>query len=243
MGQVSDATWYRLSGSGHANEISCSQSGAFVGSVPLLARDTGLGSGNWKPRSIAELNTALTVAYGLPVDLAQKANGFAVVARSLNTGNLALAQIAMLHLHLPALPTLAKGEEQREQTVALAALLHRTGILKFNSDLRETLCDLAKRDVSSEPRIPRGQHGAGRWTTSANSSEGSPIVPTQAIPFEPLIPFDLRPLVRPTIRPLPPTLDNPPIELPNGVTRDGIPQKTGPNVRTNGRKRLSSAGV
>jgi hypothetical protein len=161
-----------------------------------------------------------------------KAGGIAVAARALDDGNIALAQIATVHLQLPPIPAFAKGGGRTDETIALAALLHRSGILKITPELREALGAAAKRDVSDEPRIPQGQSGAGQWTTGAPSAGASPVTPAQAtIPFEGPIPIPLRPLIRPRplLPPAPPALDNPPIDLPDGATRDGIPQNPFPH--------------
>jgi hypothetical protein len=56
------------------------------------------------------------------------------VAGALNEGNLAKAQIAALHLHLPDLPPLAKGEGTGVEIATLAIQLRRTGILKGTFD-------------------------------------------------------------------------------------------------------------
>jgi hypothetical protein len=70
----------------------------------------------------------------LPVDTAGKCGGLNVAARALSTGNIALAQIAALHLQLPDLPTLEKGAGSPEAMARLAASLYWSGLLKADWD-------------------------------------------------------------------------------------------------------------
>ena len=114
--------------------MSCDERGAFVGKVPLLVRAANdVGREKWKPRSAVELNPALSKAYRLPINVSSKADGLAAVARAMNAGHLVLAQIATLHLEFPDLPPLTKSSSTRETTIALAALLHRVGILDIEA--------------------------------------------------------------------------------------------------------------
>ena len=164
--------------------------------------------------------------YGLPVDAAAKMGGLSAVAGALNAGNLALARIAMVHLQLPDPPPLEKGLQSREEIVALAALLHRSGILNVTKD--GVGGGVLKRDVSDEPRIPRGQRGGGEWTTDgASEATTSPIIPVQELvirpaPFDEPFPYSLRP-------PLPfPGRPPVPLDVP-GLGREGIPANPYPD--------------
>ena len=66
-----------------------------------------------------------------------------------------------------------------------------------------------KRDVSTEPRIPKGQHGGGQWTT-----DGGTVIPAQiTIPFPGSGTF-IAPRPIPILPPIPLTPINP--TLPNG---------------------------
>ncbi|MGD0763223.1 MAG: hypothetical protein ABR929_08530 [Roseiarcus sp.] len=74
--------------------------------------------------------------YGLAVDVSGKAEGMAVVARALNKGDIALAQIAALLLRFPDPPEFAKQALEGSALVSLASELISSGLLKgdWNSD-------------------------------------------------------------------------------------------------------------
>ncbi len=216
MRGVSRAIWFKLAEAKDRFGLSCDESGLFLAGIPLVAR-TRSGAA-WTPRPLAELNVALSAAYGLPIDLAAKAAGLAAVARALTTKNLPLAQSAALNLRLPDPPRIEKSARTRQESLALAAFLHQCGILDLAA-ARPLFETTAKRDVSNEPRIPRGQPGGGQWTTDGATSQtaDSLLQPTQEV-----IPFPLGPMIRPIpgIRPLPPGIDLP---VPLPVPREGIP--------------------
>src|SRR5260370_38981153 len=205
MKGLSNATWFRLAAAHDASGVRCDETGTFVGTKPLILHvPDGHGSETWQPCSVTELNEVLSDAYDLP-----------------------RAQVAALHLHLPDLPRLANGshpQEDEEDKVKLACLLHQSGVLDTAAYVGRD-SRLERRDVSNQPRIPAGQPGGGRWTTDGgDQSPQSPIVPTQAIPL-PWGPF-IRPLpgVRPVppgaIRPLPPDI-LPTLDIPGAQPRDG----------------------
>jgi hypothetical protein len=207
MRDLSGATWYRLGELGDPHELSCDRHGAFVGKIPLLERVQGQsGREVWQIRSIPQLNLALSAGYGLAVDFTGKLGGIATIAKALNAGNIALAQIATVQLRLPDLPRLAKDDALgRLEKVTLAVLLSQSGVLEIaNQNGRLAGSSVAKRDVSNEPRIPRGQPGAGQWTSGGSTSDRmAPIVPVQEVIIEPLVP-GMRPILRPPmIRPAP----------------------------------------
>lgn len=76
------------------------------------------------------INAELSAAYGLPIDVTAKLGGPAAVARALDRGKVALAQIAALQLHFPDVPPLGKAGRSEVETAALAALLHWGGALE-----------------------------------------------------------------------------------------------------------------
>lgn len=125
---------FTLAEEGISEGIRCSSHGAVVGGVPLLRRISGPGGATrWLPRDTAELDAELSERYALPVDFAAKADGLATIAQALNDGNVALAQIATLHLRLPD-PPMAKSFTSLEAAIALATELYRAGILKGDWD-------------------------------------------------------------------------------------------------------------
>lgn len=148
MKEAFGGIWFRLGRAGDQQGIFCGEQGAFAGVVPLLSEVEGtLGRFRWAPRPVSALNGGLSAVYGLPVDMTAKMRGLAAVAGALTAGNVALARIATLHLQLPDPPPLEKGTRSHEEIVALAAFLHRSGILKI-----ESRDGAWKRDVSNEPR-------------------------------------------------------------------------------------------
>jgi len=166
MMDLRGATWFRLSQAHVAYGLACDENGAFLGPIPLVAltRD-GLGEDIWRARPIPELNLELGAHYGLPIDITTKAKGLATVAGALNEGNLAKAQIAALHLHLPDLPPLAKGERTGVETATLAIQLRRTGILKGTFD--------PAKHPKWPAHAPDSQGGQFRPRDSDDSTEGT----------------------------------------------------------------------
>ncbi len=113
--------------------VVCGESGLAVGGVALLERAPSRTQAGWSVRSLAELDAALSARYQLAVDVSSKVRGMAVVARALDKGNIALAQIAALLLQFPDPPDLAK---LNSGGAALASELICSGLVKgdWNSD-------------------------------------------------------------------------------------------------------------
>ncbi len=115
--------------------VDCGRDGLSVGSVPLLRRQRGCGGREvWSVRPASELDGELTARYGLPIDVAAKAGGFATVARALDRGDLALAGIAAVLLQFPDPPPLEKGAPASNDWGRLAAELAESGLLKDDWD-------------------------------------------------------------------------------------------------------------
>lgn len=119
---------FRLS-SRKGQGIFCDADGAFVGSVALLER-----SGcSWSVREADEVSEELGKAYGLPVDASSKCGAFAAIARALNAGDIARAQIVTLFLELPDPPPLARTSFSQVENGNLAFMLDQAGVLKINN--------------------------------------------------------------------------------------------------------------
>jgi hypothetical protein len=110
--------------------VSCDAQGIFVGGVPLLQAPSE-GNRYWRVRPVAELNKELTARYRLPIDLASKVGGLALIAAALNRGDLAMAAIAAVQMQFPEPPPLEQGSEKPQETVRRAQELVRSGLLKF----------------------------------------------------------------------------------------------------------------
>ncbi len=112
--------------------VSCGVNGVFVGDAPLLRAAGRAGAGakrQWSVRPISELNEDLSAQYGLPVDVAAKANALALIAAAFNRGDLAMAAIATVQMQFPD-PPLTKGRETEVDLARSALELHRSRLLK-----------------------------------------------------------------------------------------------------------------
>lgn len=96
----------------------CDEGGLRLGDVALLARDA---RGVWATRDEHDVGRDLSRVYGFPVDVRAKMAGFGAVARALQNGDIAKAQITALLLRLPEpLPlsnaAFEKSRERRPST-------------------------------------------------------------------------------------------------------------------------------
>lgn len=173
---------FRLSGD---RGIKCDARGAYVGSVPLLARcRCSANVETWKPRSLEELNKDLSNLYGIPIDFARKIFGVTSISTALNENNIALAQIITLHLRLPEPPTTKSDLE----FLLVMQAAHVSGMLKRGWD------------PTKHPRWPSGsaEGRGGRFAPSGTAEQQShagneaatPVVPAQiAIPWD--VPWEM----------------------------------------------------
>jgi hypothetical protein len=115
---------FRLSPS----QVFCDGAGARVGGVALLEREVE--NAGWRVRPIGDLNRELASAYGLPLDVSSKAAGLAVVAKALDCGDAAKAQIAMLLMRFPDPLTSDKGVRCSDDLFKLAGELAESGLIK-----------------------------------------------------------------------------------------------------------------
>lgn len=128
--------------------VRCDEGGFSVGGVPLfLQASLSNGDRAWRPLSAAEINEALGGVYGLPVDVAGKVVGLAGVARALDCGDVARAQILALHLRFPDPPDLSKAADNPRLVSELAGQLNASGLLK------------ADWDPAKHPHWPAGSPG------------------------------------------------------------------------------------
>jgi hypothetical protein len=94
----------------HSEGQQCDEAGLTFCGVPLLQRTKPLGGQVvWSPKPPDEIEPAMSARFGAPVALARTRAQLDFVARCLTTGDVALAQIATLHLRLPDPPPLAKA--------------------------------------------------------------------------------------------------------------------------------------
>lgn len=145
---------FRLSQAGRS--ISCDMNGAFIGSIPLLKRVCTAGKDPWEARNTRELSAELSTHFDLPIDFSSKAAGLNAIARSLNEGRVAHAQLVTLHLQFPEPPPLAKSAAP-QAWIAFIHGLHSAGLLHR----------------AWNPNQPR-------WPAGAPNSQGGEFAPRNA---------------------------------------------------------------
>jgi hypothetical protein len=161
---------FSLSAERASNAVSCGATGVFVGDVPLLQAAGGAGANRqWSVRPISELNEELSAQYGLPVDVAAKANALGLIAAAFNRGDLAMAAIATVQMQFPD-PPLTKDRETENEVARRALELHRSRLLKF--------WDPAKHPRTGTPPNPG-------WFAPEDRAETPPVIPAASSRFWP----------------------------------------------------------
>lgn len=119
--------WQRKSGAMMLG-LSCDEEGIFLaGEYAVVTPITdATGRRLFRARSIAEINVALSAAYGRAVDFSDRMAGLRLAARYLTAGDWALAKIAAVHLRVPDLPDAA----------AVSRLRKAEELLRFNPNHR-----------------------------------------------------------------------------------------------------------
>ena len=173
---------FRLSPKGSGRGISCDESGAFIGAIPLLEKSVVHGKDRWRPRNSDELSKQLGSHFGLPVDISPKAGRLKAIANALSDGDLARAQIATVLLGIPDPPALSKSTHAPDAMIKFICDLHwsgllalvgdrasmelRSGVTPASSTLHRTEGTLTKAGYN--PNEPRGYHA--RWTHGSGSA-------------------------------------------------------------------------
>jgi hypothetical protein len=207
--------WFRLTAHG-GSAVACSKEGLFVGDVPLLIKSGECGEPpDWLPRPLYELNNELTERFGVSTEFASKMTGLLAVAKALNQGDIARAQVTTLHMRIPEIPSLEKFEGRPTNFLETAARLHASGLLGKDWD------------ADKHPRWPAGTSdgvggqfspaGGGSQGTSSEISGGSLTQAQITIPFD----FDL-PEIPVWRLPFPPPTEfvPPPVAIPDVNPRD-----------------------
>jgi hypothetical protein len=191
--------------------LSCDEQGILLaGELALTRRSADTrGRASYVPRHFSEINFALSQAYGLQIDVSDRAELLHLAAEAMTSGDWTPATLATVHLKLPDLPDQAAIDRLQKAVRAL------------NDTAADCSCEprpvIQRRDVSEEPRISAGSSDGGRWTTDASTAGSasrrppSPLLrPVQAIPlpFPGAIPFPLAPRLLPPI-PLTPIIPFP----------------------------------
>jgi len=116
--------------------VSCDADGAYIGAIPILDRLHKNGKDEWHPRDCSELSEQMGAYYGLPIDMSSKTSGLKTVAKALNDGDVARAQVATVLLGIPDPLPLSKDACSRDQMLKLIRDLHWSGMLKWDPDER-----------------------------------------------------------------------------------------------------------
>src|SRR5262249_24034540 len=214
--------------------LSCDEQGVFFcGGTPLVmrARDAARKT-IYRERHVAEINFALSAAFDAQVDFGGRMGLLKRIAGHLTDGNLSAARMAALHLHMPELHDVA-GQTRLNRAEALLAA-HLRPIASPPVSRSRCSCPgrdaerarTHKRDVSKEPRIPRGEAGGGQWTSGGGidrdgktPGSNSLLVPAQMAPVMPWA----RPAPLPWTLPPPPTEISPFLDLPGDTLDPGKP--------------------
>ncbi|MGD0190859.1 MAG: hypothetical protein ABSD74_08970 [Rhizomicrobium sp.] len=202
---LSPNRWLRLSPKPNAAGIFCDQEGLFVGGVPLVERICHAGGvDQWQSRLTSELDHDLSKLFGLPVDCRQKIAGIDAVARALNRGDVAMAQIAALNLQIPDPQSLVKMSRSPREIAQLASRLRASGMLK------------AEWDADEHPRWPAGSADSigGQFAPAGSGTDsgvsGGSLIPVQLAPPIPVPPLEIP---FPRFGPLPSEIF-PPVPIP-----------------------------
>lgn len=162
---------FRLSPPGDARGVCCDANGAYVDSIPLLKRVNN--GAPWEARDCEELSADFSSRFGLPIDVTAKAAGLAAIARALNAGEVARAQLIALFLRFPSPPPLAKSVS-RSELIEFIRALYWSGLIK------------ADWDPTKHPRWPAGapESQGGRFTRPGTSAAEPGIGHNQGPPLE-----------------------------------------------------------
>jgi hypothetical protein len=160
--------------------LSCDEEGVLLGGgMPLVFREQdAAGKATYRERHVAEINFALSAAYGDQVDFGSRMELLRKIAEHLTVGNLAAARIAALHLRVPELPDAAAVNRLDKAERLLAGYLSPSSrtILEDSGDCPCARTQSArarghKRDVSNEPRSGGWRPVDNRWRCKTRHSD------------------------------------------------------------------------
>jgi hypothetical protein len=113
----------------------------------------------WAPRDSGDVSAELSKRFGLPIDVSSKASGIATIAKALNEGSVAQAQLAALFLRFPEPPSLAKNAASRSEWIAFIRRLAEDDLIKARWNVR--------------------------WPAASPDSQGGRFAPGNSTPGEP----------------------------------------------------------
>jgi hypothetical protein len=162
---------FRLSPSGTGRGVSCDANGAFVDSVPLLKRMRAYGREVWAPRHCGELSADLGEHFGLPMDVSSKSAGLNAIARALNAGAVAHAQLVTLHLEIPNPPTLTKSVSPHGDVIRFIRELWLSGLIKTWEPDKHPRWPAGTPDSAGGQFAPKGEGGNLRLAEADEDDE------------------------------------------------------------------------
>ncbi len=160
---------FKLAPTGSRKGITCDADGAFIGTIPLLKRVRENGRDVWVPRDHRSVSKELGACFGLPIDLASKAAGLAAIARALNAGDVARAQMLTLFLRFPDPAPILKAKPARAEVLKFVGQLIEGDFIKANSNRTE----LAKFNPNHWPA--KSPEGPGRFAPKGEGAVGTPL--------------------------------------------------------------------
>jgi hypothetical protein len=161
---------FRLAGpAGDGRHAYCNESGAYLGrGTALLERfRDGSGALRFRPRPETTLARMLSKAYGRVIHTRRLMTSLRSVAIALDRGDLALANIALVHGEIAPLPDEA----------AATRLAKADRLLRAEADAKRAIRLEPARKAGfdpDEPRLPQGQSGGGEWTDGGGTATQNP---------------------------------------------------------------------
>jgi len=128
------------------------------------------GKDEWQPRDCDDLSRRMSAQYGLPIDMSPKTGGLKAIAKALNQGDIALAQIATVLLGIPDPLPFSTRPSSREQMTKLGCDLHWSGLLKWDS--------------GKHPRWPAGSDDGRGGEFAPKDAEAEASAASQSIGWE-----------------------------------------------------------
>lgn len=164
---------FRLSPPGKGQGLSCAENGAFLDAIPLLKRSRASGKECWEPIDSEQLSEQISSQFGLPIDISRKTGWLKVIAKALNSGDLARAQIATVLLGVPDRPPLSKGTRSQSDMIKFIRDLHWSGMIKADWDPDEhPRWPAGAPDSQGGQFAPKGEGGEADDSPASQSDTG-----------------------------------------------------------------------
>lgn len=174
---------FRLSPRDQQAGVSCDENGAFVGDIPLLTRSSANGKDHWRPIDSKQLSEMIGSRFGFPIDMTRKIGGLTVIAKALNAGDIARAQIAALLFGIPDPPQFSKTANSRDAMIKFIRDLHWSGLIKADWDSdKHPRWPAGSPDSQGGQFAPKGDGTAGEVSDPGSTSTERDRIPTPLSP-------------------------------------------------------------